>query len=285
MDSGFYIYQKVHTLAGVALHLADHLDIAARAYHEIFGDNGSCSGSFDEKNRPCFDEKTEKEIAARIAEVLRDARSPSRGSAVVTLRFAAQTSQIIPNQQIIPNRQATQTCTDALQPTRKIAVDVEFGRTLLDTGYAVSSLRPQAVTYEYSIPFPAAPTGFQLSAQVLFDTLALSHHGATRSIRREGDKLLMCGAAPLFGIRGNTLFTAPIADGVPDSVERRRTMEAASKVGLHTIERAILRYELTQFDELFFADAAGITSLASCDGARFMSLTVNRLITHNPNLP
>lgn len=233
-----FVYQRIHTLAGKALHLTQHLDLAARAFQHIYGGG-----------RPVFDER---EFAARITALLRGERSPARGSATVMLCFS-------------PDGDGG------------CEVSAEYERPLLDVGYSVSSLRPKAVTYEYSIPFGAFPTGFQLSAQALFDSLALLHHAATRSVRRDGDRLLSCGDAPLFGIRGKTIFTAPFSDGAVDSVERRMVIAAAGRARFDTLEEAVTHSSLTGFDELFFADAAGLTSLSECDGAKFMSLAVHRL--------
>jgi branched-subunit amino acid aminotransferase/4-amino-4-deoxychorismate lyase len=244
MPADHYIYQRIHTLAGKSLHLREHLELAARAFRHIYGGE-----------QPVLDERV---IASQIAEVLRANNSPARGSAVVMLRLAPQDN----SQFSILNSQLT----------------AEYIRTLLDVGYAVSSLRPTAVSYEYAIPFGGFPTGFQLSAAALFDHLALAHHGATRSVRRDGDKLISCGGEPLFGIQGKTLFTASFNEGAVESVERQLIIAAAKKARLDFLEEAVLHSELTSFDELFYADAAGITSLAECDGAKFMSLTVPRLI-------
>jgi hypothetical protein len=153
----------------------------------------------------------------------------------------------------------------------------EFERRLLTAGYAHSALRPRAVTYDYSIPFPAFPTSFQLLAQSHFDSLALAEHGATRSVRREGESLLACGDAPLFAIRGKVLLTPALTDGAMDSVERRLVLEAAPEAHFTLREEPILHSELKSLDELFFADARGITSLSDCDGAKFMSLSAPRL--------
>jgi hypothetical protein len=234
-----YIYQHIHTLAGKPLHLGTHLDLAARAFQHIYGG----------EKPPLY----ENVVTTQIAEILRSNHAPTHGSAVVTLRLA-------------PSDFAA------------FITEIEYERTLLDTGYAVSSLRPTAASYEYSIPFGGFPTGFQLSAAALFDTLALSHHEATRSVRREGDKLISCGGSSLFGIRGKTLFTASPGEGAVESVERRLVIAAAAKARLDFLEEAVPQSELKSFDELFYADAAGITSLSECDGAKFMSLVVNRLL-------
>ncbi len=62
-----------------------------------------------------------------------------------------------------------------------------------------------------------------------------------------------------------------------NSVERELVIEAASAARLSVREEPISHPELKSFDELFFADAAGITSLSECDGAKFMSLATPRL--------
>jgi hypothetical protein len=233
-DAGeHYIYQRLHTLGGKALHLAEHLSVASRAFEQIYG------------HAPEIDEPS---AAALIAETLRAHRVPSRAGATVLVVLT-------------PDEEPT----------------VEFERRLLTAGYAHSALRPRAVTYEYSIPFPAFPTSFQLSAQSLFDSLALGEHGATRSVRREGKSLLACGDAPLFAIQGKVLLTPALTEGAMDSIERRLVLEAASEARLTVCEEPILHSKLKSLDELFFADAAGITSLSDCDGAKFMSLSAPRL--------
>lgn len=198
--------------------------------------------------QPEFDEKA---VADDVAGLLRTNRYPPHGSATVLLC-------------VFPRGDDFDTMAVCERP-------------LLEQGYSVSSLRPVAVSYEYSIPYSAFPTGFQLSAANLYDTLALEH-GATRSVRRVGDRLISCGGSPLFGIKGKTLFTAPLTEGAVDSLERRMIISAAAKSKMDFLEEAVPHSELRDFDELFYADAAGITSFSECDGAKFMSLLVSRLI-------
>ena len=242
-----YVYQRVHTTAGKTMHLAEHLDIAWRTFHYIYG------------TRQEIDENT---VAAQIAQVLRVNRYPARGSAVAMLCF-------FPRDTAVGGRNAD----DGSAGYDLMAM---CERPLIEKGYAVSSLRPRAVSYEYQIPYSAFPTGFRLSAARMHDMLALEH-GATRSVRREGDRMISCGDAPLFGIKRKTLFTASLTEGAVDSVERRLVIAAAAKAGMDFLEEAVPHSGMRDFDELFYADAAGITSLSECDGAKFMSLLVARL--------
>jgi hypothetical protein len=233
-----FVYQRIHVLGGAALRLTDHLRVAARACEHIYG------------GRPELDDR---EVASRIAGVLgpgHPGSGPGTGATVI-LRLVWN---------------------DGYE------AEVEFERGLLEAGYSLSPLRPRTVSYEYSIPFSGFPTGFHLSARDLFDTLALRQHGATRSVRRHGDRLISCGDAPLFGIRGRVLFTAPLTEGAMDGVEREMVISAAGQCRMNVREEPILHGDLKSFDELFFADAAGITSISECDGAKFMSLFVERLV-------
>jgi branched-subunit amino acid aminotransferase/4-amino-4-deoxychorismate lyase len=137
------------------------------------------------------------------------------------------------------------------------------------------------VTYEYSLPFGGLPTNFRIEAAALFDLLAggaLGGRGMARAVQCEGDRLLTCGDATLFAIRGRVLFTPSVADGGLESVERGLVMEAATKARLIVREEPILHSALKDYDELFFADATGITSLAECDGAKFMSIIAPKII-------
>ncbi len=89
--------------------------------------------------------------------------------------------------------------------------------------------------------------------------------------------MLSCGDSPLFAIRGRVLFTAPLTEGAMDGVEREMVIDAAAKARLTVREEPILHPDLKSFDELFCADAAGLTSLSECDGAQFMTLIATRL--------
>ncbi len=232
-----YVYQRVHTLKGRALRLDDHIRFASRAYEHIYGVS------------PAIDPKA---LADNIARTLRANHAAATTGALVMLCFF-----------------------EAEEGGHTFTVDYE--RPLLEAGYYHSALRPRAVSYEYGLPFGGFPTNFQVEAQALYDTLARRQHGAARSVRRRGEVLLSCGDAPLFAIRGRVLYTAPLTEGAMDGVEREMVIAAAAKARLTVREEPILHTELKSFEELLLADAAGLTSLAECDGAQFMTLVAPRL--------
>lgn len=304
-----FVYQRVHVLDRQPVRLADHLRLAARALREIYGID-------------CRFDQTE--IARRIAEALRGGGAyggdhggafggahggahggayggaygaltvPQRGSAVVMLVFrpaGEQAEDHFSSQNFSGPRPPLGGPLTTFSESRDDG-NVDFSvvpeRNLLARGYAHSSLRPAAVTFEYSIPYAHLHTNFQLAAAALFDDLAGRQEGVTgarlsrqvRSIRRRGEELVSCGDAPLFAIRGRRLFTHPLVDGAPDSVERQRVIAVvtgADHLRLELVEEPVTRGQLTDFDELFFADAAGITSLAECDGAKFTALVAPKI--------
>ena len=79
--------------------------------------------------------------------------------------------------------------------------------------------------------------------------------------------------APLFGIGGHTVLTAP----GPASVERELAVRAILAAGLELREEPFGRADLPYLDELFFADHRGITSLSRCDGRPLMTLVAERV--------
>jgi len=230
-----YVFQRVHAVGGAAWHLPEHLELAARAFAHIYG----------HAVRPDIGR-----AEGLIAGCARTHHPSGRGGCTIILRF-------------VPD--------DGDAGWR---LDAEYERPLLEEGYAHSALRPRAESFEYRLPFGALPTSFQLSARELFDMLALGRYGATRSVRREGDRLVSCGESPIVAIRGRELV---VPEGTVESVEAALAMAAAPEARLTVSRRPILRSELRRYDELMTVDAAGVTSLAECDGAKFMSLAAPRI--------
>ena len=98
--------------------------------------------------------------------------------------------------------------------------------------------------------------------------------GAQVAVRcDEADRALTADDAPLFALRGHTLVTAP----APQSVERQTALDAARRAGFEVVEEPLPRRMLPMFDELFYVDWRGVTSLAHCDGEPFMTLLSERI--------
>jgi branched-subunit amino acid aminotransferase/4-amino-4-deoxychorismate lyase len=234
-----FIYQRVQFHDGVVLNLTEHLAVVERAFQTIYHTQSTFSV---------------KEITHAIASLVRKNRYQTEGCGVVVLL-----------------------CFFRAGEGAELLIVCE--RPLIEVGYTVSSLRPVAVTNDYTVPYGEFTTSLKLSASRFYERLARGA-GGVKSIRAEGDALVECGDAPLFGIRGRTLFTAPLGAGVGESVERELVIGAAARAKLEVVEEAIKRTDLFAFDELFYADCGGITSISECDGAKFMTLLVTRIV-HN----
>ena len=136
------------------------------------------------------------------------------------------------------------------------------GVSLYD-GYAFRSLQPEAVTVDYDLPLSEAPTSAREAAAQLARRLA-ERAGAEVAVR--------CDSAGIL-IAGRTVLTAP---GFA-SVERRLAVQAVRAAGLELREEPFGRADLPGFDELFFADHRGVTSLSRCDGLPLMTFVAERI--------
>ena len=87
------------------------------------------------------------------------------------------------------------------------------------------------------------------------------------------ERLLTADGAPLFTVRGHTVYTAP----APASVEGCLVREAVRAAGLTLREEPLQRRELPRAEELFYADHRGITALSRCDGQPLMTLVAERV--------
>ena len=146
------------------------------------------------------------------------------------------------------------------------------GVSLYD-GYTFRSLQPEAVTVDYDLPLSEAPTSAREAAAQLARRLA-ERAGAEVAVRCDSAGILgSADDAPLLAIAGRTVLTAP---GFA-SVERRLAVQAVRAAGLELREEPFGRADLPGFDELFFADHRGVTSLSRCDGLPLMTFVAERI--------
>lgn len=149
---------------------------------------------------------------------------------------------------------------------------VGAGTSLYD-GYALRSVRPQAVTMCYALPGGDLPTTARELAARQAEWLARAE-GAGAVVRCDAEgRLLDAGDAPLFAVRGHTLFAGSDAAGV----ERDLGLRAAEAARLTLSDEPPTRALLPQLDELFRIDHRGVTAYARCDAQPLMSLLAERI--------
>lgn len=158
-------------------------------------------------------------------------------------------------------------------PASGPAFRLEFAGISLYRGYDLRSLTPDAVTLQYDMPFAEAPTSAREAAAELARQQTRLH-GASVAVRCERDGTIRTADdAPLFAVRGKTVFTTP----AEACVERELGLRAVTAAGLTLEERPVMRDELARFDELFFVDHRGVTALAHCDGHPYMAILAERV--------
>lgn len=145
--------------------------------------------------------------------------------------------------------------------------------TSLYEGYALRSLRPTAITIPYELPLQIDCSTAAEAAHDLARCIA-RRHNADEAVRINGEGIcLSLGEAELFAFaKGELCYSA-----TPQTVEGQLLVQAAERLKIRHALRPITVETLSQFDELLAVDYRGITSIASCDGVRFMSLRAERL--------
>ncbi len=141
-------------------------------------------------------------------------------------------------------------------------------------GYTLRCIRPRTATVEFAIPYGIYPTSIRDSLTA-FANYAATKLGGDLALRLSGNVVDAINGAQIFALSTKGLITA--ADS--HSVEHRLTKEVARKLDITIIERPILISELPSFDELFFVDHYGVTSIRSCNGSHYMSNAATTIAT------
>ena len=163
------------------------------------------------------------------------------------------------------------------------------GAVSLYDGYALRSLRPAAAVVNYGVPYPEYPTSAReaacmlaLQAAVTADNRAAEtdtewaavRTGVQAVIRCDDEGFVhVCDEAPLFAVKGKKVYTPP----APPSVERELAYRAVEAARLPLLEQEIGREQLARFDELFYADHRGLTSLSACEGQLYATIVTERI--------
>ena len=81
----------------------------------------------------------------------------------------------------------------------------------------------------------------------------------------------------MFAVEGHTIVPTPLVYGAPESIERQLTIDAIVRSGIELREDAVAADALDRYDELFFADYRGLTSIEQVGTTNYMSLIVDRI--------
>lgn len=261
--AGVYLYQTVHVLDGVCLHLAAHVALLDGWARTLFGHGF----------RP-----DEAELARQIVTLARQmSPAPCRTSQFVRIvvpaaseagtGFGTGVADNGAGGMVAEGRTVAGSDTVG-QPCR-----LEFAAVSLYRGYDLRTLRPDAVSLQYDLPAGDAPTSAREAVGQLVRT-QVRLHGATSVVRCGSDGIAYTvDDAPLLAVRGRRVFISP----AEASVERGLALRAVVGAGLEMVEAPVERAELARFDELLYVDYRGVTALAHCDGHPYMDILAGRI--------
>lgn len=236
-----YVRQDMRVRDRRPLHVAAHLALLCRAFERVYCRRVVLSPAM---------------VAAWCADLLARNRYPASGSCRVT-------ALLIPSD-------------------RGGDLVLVGGEILLDEGYSVRPVRPSASVDCYDVCFGELPTSAAFEATEAALLRARNRHKEQGShvVLRSDDEgvILSAGTAPIFAVKGHTIITTPLAYGAPDTVERQLTLDAITRSAVTLREDVVATYALDRYDELFFADYRGLTSIDRIGQTNYMSLVVDRIV-------
>lgn len=236
-----YVRQDMRVRDHRPLHIAAHIALLSRAFERVFGQRVVLSPAM---------------VAAWCADMLSRNRYPSKGSCRVT-------ALLIPAE-------------------RGADLVLVGGEILLDEGYSVRPVRPSASVDCYALGFGELPTSaaFEAAESALLRARNRNLAQGSHIVLRADDEgvILSAGTAPLFAVEGRTIVTTPLAYGAPDTIERQLAIDAIARSEIALREDVVAADTLDRYDELFFADYRGLTSIEQIGSTNYMSLVVDRIV-------
>lgn len=236
-----YVRQDMRVRDHRPLHIAAHIALLSRAFERVFGQRVVLSPAM---------------VAAWCTDMLSRNRYPSKGSCRVT-------ALLIPAE-------------------RGADLVLVGGEILLDEGYSVRPVRPSASVDCYELGFGELPTSaaFEAAEAALLRARNRNLAQGSHVVLRTDDEgvILSAGTAPLFAVEGRTIVTTPLAYGAPDTIERQLAIDAIARSEITLREDVVAADALDRYDELFFADYRGLTSIEQIGSTNYMSLLVDRIV-------
>ncbi len=168
---------------------------------------------------------------------------------------------------------------DSLSSFVRVEVDTDGEEHLLPAGislyngYTLRSITPSAAIIRYDLPFCEGHTSVRESA-AQFATLQAQLRGADIAIRSNvKGECVTADDAPLFALRGGWAATS----STREDAEAALTRHIIESEGLQFMPEPLNEENIFDFDELFYIDHRGVTSIGQCNGHIYMSLKAERI--------
>ena len=141
-------------------------------------------------------------------------------------------------------------------------------------GYALRSLRPEAVCMAIAPAMARYPTSAMAETRSLADAMARAQGFHTAILTDSGGNIVSECCNPLFTVRGYTIATPPQPAG---SVEMETAGQAARRASLAIHRQPLTLDDLAAADEVLTVNFQGITSMARIGNKPYMSIIAERL--------
>lgn len=234
-----YVRQDIRVAERRPTHIAAHIDLMCRTFERLYG------------IRPVFSPAM---VSAWCSQLLAANRCAT-GNGIVSAIMAPVERDGVP----------------------RADLRLFMRETLLYAKYVVRPLRLRASVASYRLPYEDLPTSFAFEAA---EAALLRVRGSgCRTVLRADDEgvILSAGTSALFAVDGRRIITTPQVFGAPDSVERRIAADAVIRSGTEFAEEIVSIENLDRYDELFYCDCRGLTSIEQCGDTHYMSLIVDRI--------
>ena len=150
---------------------------------------------------------------------------------------------------------------------------IECDTPSLYRGYAVRSLRPDAVTMRMDMPLDIYPTSASVAAREVADSIARSRDFHTALMMNSQGEIYTEATEPVAVVQGSKLIIA----SSPYSVESLLAQRAAHAAEIEVEMRRLHHDDITKADEVLRIGWQGITAMQRVDGKLYMAIVADHL--------
>ena len=152
-------------------------------------------------------------------------------------------------------------------------VTIECDAPSLYRGYAVRSLRPDAVTMRMDMPLDIYPTSASVAAREVADSIVRNRDFHTALMMNGNGEIYTEAAEPVAVVQGSKLIIA----SSPYSVESRLVQKAARNADIEVELQGLHHDDIVQADEVLRIGWQGITAMQSVDGKLYMAIVADHI--------
>ena len=161
----------------------------------------------------------------------------------------------------------TLSCTVAMRLTSEGELSFEVEQPSYYSGASLSVRRPKGVFYRVSQIEDISQTSVTIAQDAMYDA-RVQDRGDMAILVDFRNEVLSRPWLPIFAVFHNVVYTP----AEHNSVEYTIVRDALQRAGIELVVRSIPVESLLRMDEVFVADVMGLTSLASIEESRLLSV-------------